>query len=670
MGGETDTDWDMHPDRDLILIGTQDQLISRALNRGYGMSRFRWPVHFGLLNNDCLWVFDEVQLMGAGLTTSVQLDAFRKMLGTILPVKSTWMSATLQKNWLSTVDFDPSLHITDEITLSDADLNDPSLRNRFQAKKPVSKVGINHSDLNSLADVVLKEHRPGTKTLVIVNTVKRAIALYDEVKRKRQAADLVLIHSRFRPGDRLKSLSALLAPPPANGTICISTQVVEAGVDVSATTLITDLAPWASLVQRFGRCNRAGTDSSARVFWIEPDFDKKGASLPYSNEELSVSASLLREISNAAPQDLPESQGDFKHLHVLRKKDMIDLFDTTPDLAGADIDISRFIRETDDHDIQVFWRDLPKEGPGATEPAPSREELCSVSIGDLPTDIDIWRWDHLEEEWVRARNIFPGLVLMLRKEAGCYSPEKGWTGNRKDIPRPVDKPELPEEANDDDFYSKGIWQTLPDHSDAVLLELLEILERCPIPDRRWAECLSISARWHDVGKAHPVAQQAMRGDPPEADESVIWAKTARGNIRYSRRGFRHELASALAMIEYGLPDLAAYLAASHHGKVRLSIRSLPTETKPPDPNTRFARGIWDKDLLPAVDLGDGVSLAQTELDLSLMEFGEGTRGPSWLARMLALRDAEDLGLFRLALLEALLRVADWRASRKAVLNGA
>jgi hypothetical protein len=47
-------------------------LLSRALNRGYGMSRYRWPMHFGLLNNDCLWVMDEVQLMGSGLTTSLQ----------------------------------------------------------------------------------------------------------------------------------------------------------------------------------------------------------------------------------------------------------------------------------------------------------------------------------------------------------------------------------------------------------------------------------------------------------------------------------------------------------------------------------------------------------------------------------------------------------------------
>jgi CRISPR-associated endonuclease/helicase Cas3 len=71
MGGEEKTDWDLYPEHDAIFIGTQDMLLSRVLNRGYGMSRYRWPMHFGLLNNDCLWVMDETQLMGVGVETSL-----------------------------------------------------------------------------------------------------------------------------------------------------------------------------------------------------------------------------------------------------------------------------------------------------------------------------------------------------------------------------------------------------------------------------------------------------------------------------------------------------------------------------------------------------------------------------------------------------------------------
>lgn len=54
MGGGDTIPWDRNPDREAILIGTQDMLLSRALNCGYGMSRYLWPVHFAWLNNDCL----------------------------------------------------------------------------------------------------------------------------------------------------------------------------------------------------------------------------------------------------------------------------------------------------------------------------------------------------------------------------------------------------------------------------------------------------------------------------------------------------------------------------------------------------------------------------------------------------------------------------------------
>src|SRR5215510_11629072 len=105
MGGEVSDTWDIAPERECILIGTQDMLLSRALNRGYAMSRFRWPVHFGLLNNDCLWVFDEIQLMGDGVATSTQLAAFREQYKTFGTCHSIWMSATLDREWLKTIDY-------------------------------------------------------------------------------------------------------------------------------------------------------------------------------------------------------------------------------------------------------------------------------------------------------------------------------------------------------------------------------------------------------------------------------------------------------------------------------------------------------------------------------------------------------------------------------------
>ncbi|MFM7162236.1 MAG: DEAD/DEAH box helicase, partial [Planctomycetaceae bacterium] len=116
IGGSERTDWALCPERDAVLIGTQDMLISRALNRGYAAGRARWPFEFGLLNSDCQWVFDEIQIMDTSLATSLQLDAWRRELllrpsrdgfpsiqttHVPKPCRSLWMSATMAKHWLT-----------------------------------------------------------------------------------------------------------------------------------------------------------------------------------------------------------------------------------------------------------------------------------------------------------------------------------------------------------------------------------------------------------------------------------------------------------------------------------------------------------------------------------------------------------------------------------------
>ena len=94
---------------------------------------------------------------------------------------------------------------------------------------------------------------------MIVNTVKAANQLFDALTKIYQKNDsppeLKLIHSRFRPHERETWTEFLQrsALTPDTNRIIVATQVVEAGVDISASCLITELAPWTSLVQRFGR---------------------------------------------------------------------------------------------------------------------------------------------------------------------------------------------------------------------------------------------------------------------------------------------------------------------------------------------------------------------------------------------------------------------------------
>lgn len=655
LGGAVDREWDRDPTADAVLVGTQDMLLSRALNRGYAESRYRWPVQMGLLHSDVLWVLDEVQLMGAGLPTTTQLQALRRTFHTLGPAHTLWMSATLQPDWLRSVD------VTDEDlgehhTLTDADRAHGQVEQRLTAVKPLTRAQ------GDRAISILQSHRPGSLTLVVVNTVKRAQVLFDALRKQQPSARLVLLHSRFRQDDRAVALAALLADPDEHGTIAVATQVVEAGVDISALTMLTELAPWSSLVQRFGRCNRAGGQPDARVLWF--DLDVKREAAPYAADDLVRARELLEGLADVGLASLPPVSEAPPPTLVLRRRDLLDLFDTTPDLAGADVDVSRFIRETDDHQVRVFWRALDGDPP-ADLPAPRREELCPAPVGEF-SERRAWAWDALGRSWRHADDVRPGQVLLLHPSDGGYSAERGWTGKKTHKPTPLAQTAgAPPEADDVDRYP-NVRTTLVEHTDAVVEALDRMLARLDLPSHLEA-ALRVAARWHDAGKTHPVFQDAMKAHDPDAGAALL-AKPGAAPAHYTRRGFRHELASGLACLEHGHPDLVAYLAVAHHGKVRLSIRSLPHEHgDPKQPQRRFARGIWDGDVLPEADLGGGVTLPQTTLSLAPMELGRGDHGVSWLSRSLRLLD--ELGPFRLAYLEALLRTADWGASQMAESSG-
>ena len=718
MGGEelesAKREWDIYPERSCILIGTQDMLLSRALNRGYGMSRYRWPMHFGLLNNDALWVLDETQLMGVAVETSAQLDGFRhKGADSVVGACPTWwMSATLDAERLATVDHPEPDKGWSAIRLEHADREQPEVCARLHARKPLALAPIKLTSetkkayASGLAAFVKGKHAVGTLTLVVVNTVARAREVFAAL-RKLDVGEgrLVLVHSRFRSADRAAQQAKFLAE---GDRIVVATQAVEAGVDVSARLLVTELAPWSSLVQRFGRCNRCGEFATeAEIVWvdIQPKDEQDELALPYDAAELRTASDALKTLAGASPQELQVVTVPERRVirPVLRRKDLLDLFDTTPDLAGHDLDISRYIRDGEDTDVQVFWRDLHGEQPGSDEPEASQPELCRVSLprfrdflGDLKkararqtghfATFTVYIWNPLEEHWepATATRVHPGGIYLLDIRAGGYSSELGWTGELADLQQEASwvRPLSDEtrnaaaggyDGNENSFLHS--WVLLADHTRHVEEQtdaLLNSLAASGLLKESCASALRISARWHDLGKAHAAFQCLLvAGD--ENRRATLWAKSGHRTGRCPRRHFRHELGSALAWLQAGPSDqserdLVAYLIAAHHGKVRLSIRSLPGEELPDGfpPDTRIARGTVDGDEIPfeafiALQLDAPFGRDPLRLDLGFMEMGSGSaRGPSWLARMIGLRDR--LGPFPLAWLETLLRAADGRAS--------
>ena len=667
LGGNVDRGWDEYPEKEAILVGTQDMLLSRALNRGYAESRFRWPIQFGLLNTDSFWVLDEVQLMGAGLQTSLQLQAFREKLGTSLPSRSLWMSATLDSSWMKTVDFTPEK--CSLLELGEDDKANEALRKRLFAEKLLVKSEQPQSKDGSYeADRLLQLSEGRGLTLGVFNTVARARLVYEALRKRKQAKELLLLHSRFRKPDREAVLTHVLEQPPEIGRILIATQVIEAGMDVSAKAMLTDCAPWSSMVQRFGRVNRYGEFHESAIEWIPPNREKKGYSTPYQTEEIEDSSALMESLDSAQPYSLPPVTGSVEPQHVLRKRDLVDLFDTTPDLAGQDLDISRFIRKCDDQSVFVFWREVTEENL-QKQMMPAPEELCPAPLVDMENwrrkeeRTRSWAWDHLEGRWVPCRRMYPGMSLMLDLSVGLYSVETGWTpGSRKRV-TPVMVPGAPTEAVSSDGASEYGRMTIAEHTDMMVLEFLEIVNSVGI--EATVDLLN-AARWHDAGKAHEAFQQRFQPDGVVRTSDLGKGKFVCPEKLLIRRMLRHELASALALIAHGGSDLSAYLAIAHHGKIRLSIRSLPGEIAPDleadGTIPRYARGVHEGDRLPGISLGGGVMMNETTLDLAMIEIGGAGRTTSWVARCSGL--LHEYGPFRLAFQEALIRVADIRSSRK------
>ena len=281
---------------------------------------------------------------------------------------------------------------------------------------------------------------------------------------------------------------------------------------------------------------------------------------------------------------------------------------------------------------------------------------------------------------------WPGLVLLAYPAAGGYRETSGFTGDPKDVPEPIPGPatrgagaaasgsaapaQQEAEGHDEDPLSgMGGIVSLSDHLRHVTAKASSLCAALNV-ERAARGAVVRAARWHDLGKAHEVFQDTMRrGVGGQAVEpGVLLAKTA-GRPRHSRPYFRHELASALAfLVHEGWSrdaDLVAYLIAAHHGKVRLNLRALPREAAPNDgrAGTRFARGVWEGDKLPPVALEAGERWEGGNLLLSIMELGwDDVSRESWTERTREL--LARFGPFRLAWLETLLRLADWRASAK------
>ena len=151
--------------------------------------------------------------------------------------------------------------------------------------------------------------RDSRKILLICNRVDAAQTVFETVNQAFPDIPALLLHSRFKRGDRQDKETRLLGldgngeatrefNTAATACIVVSTQVIEVSLDISFDVMITETAPIDSLIQRFGRINRKRTPATIGrykpVYVIQPPEDEKAAR-PYNLEILRKSFEVLEQ---------------------------------------------------------------------------------------------------------------------------------------------------------------------------------------------------------------------------------------------------------------------------------------------------------------------------------------------------------------------------------------
>ncbi len=685
MGGEgtTQRQWRLDMHRPAVVVGTIDSLVSKALNRGYGIGRATYPIDFAFVTNGAHWVIDEIQLCPESTTTLRQLAAFARSFGTAEPFGLTCMSATVPANLLDTID-NPSPRDADIVRIEAAD-RIGELAARLGGQRAVHRLATEPGAYAALAAEVRTRHRPGTLTLVVLNTVAAARDVFRELHGV--PTRCLLMHSRFRGHERQQLIRAITGPNGQTGTIVVATQVVEAGIDLNAALLVTEAAPWPSVVQRAGRCNRTGRVSDAQLCWLPPERHQ-----PYPEADVAATVAELESLEGVAVtgEDLLQANVAVtgQTIAVLRRTDLLALFDTAPDLSGADLDIAPYVRDADDLDAQLAWAtwsqapDTTDGRPPNDAKAPSAEWRCRVPLSEVANlvkkGIRVWRLDQALGRWTRVTatdRARPGEVLVVAASDGGYDPAVGFDpGARGPVPgSPALSTRADVAAGAEDAFSADSasvaqrqWVKLERHSEETRAqaESLAGVLRPDLPEKALASAI-VAAYLHDAGKAHPVWQDALCRLAPDDEQDMVtagrpWAKSrVDGRLGFAGNArFRHELASLLLvegplrdlLAEAPDQDLARYLILAHHGKLRLQVR------EPADATPSVLLGL-EQDTVAEVPplLGEPGS----ELTIDLDQFSLGG-AQSWTRDALALRDR--FGPFVLAYLETLVRISDWRAS--------
>jgi CRISPR-associated endonuclease/helicase Cas3 len=438
-GMPKDDGWARTPDQPLIIASTVDQVGSRMLMQGYGVSQGMKPVHAGLLANDTLLLLDEVHLSEPFRQTLAQLARLRERFSKS-GVKTRFSHALLS----ATPGAESKLRAGERTELPFALLDeekkpDSPLGPRLYASKPMRRL-VEVEDRAALekecvehAKSLLEQHRT---VAVVVNRVASASVIARQLTESLGSDTTVtLLTGRMRPLDREDVLREL-RPAVQTGRkrsdevpkrVIVGTQCIEAGADFDFDALVTEAASLDSLRQRCGRLDRLGSYEKSECVVVYDNCKKLKEELkrrgekpeddPIYGKALGETVRWLREQEKERPKKLKEElkklkdeaknlKGEAKQraAEKLARKALVDFGVLALDVPTGDELRKLLAPKPNAPTLLPAYLDLWAQ----TSPAPSQVPDVSLWLhgpNSGPSDVQvIWRAD-LSEDVLRRGDL-------------------------------------------------------------------------------------------------------------------------------------------------------------------------------------------------------------------------------------------------------------------------
>ena len=258
-----DNRWARSATQPTIVCTTIDQLGSRLMFRGYGVSPNAAPLQAALIAYDSLVLLDEAHISRPFLQTLEFVKRYldpkrwaKQRLG-VHPMIAVPMTATPPQG----------VNDTDVIRLEPKDRENAGLDNRLKASKPAKLLSVSDIVQSAVAEAESLARDAPTAVGIIVNRVATARAIYEQLRDKHPDAVVELVIGSMRPIDRdrqAERLRSIVGPDrpkvTTQASFVVATQCLEVGADYDFDAMVTECASLDALRQRFGRLNRGGRE--------------------------------------------------------------------------------------------------------------------------------------------------------------------------------------------------------------------------------------------------------------------------------------------------------------------------------------------------------------------------------------------------------------------------